>query len=150
MGRVDDDGRGLGNFLHHVAARQITLNTADPALDLGIAFGFFELVPDLLLGHAQRFVMPPVSSQKIEAANDQKQKGRFPQEIFKRATDHHERWPDAHASQTRVSCQVRPGDGVNGQSHEWQEYKSLQERSPVLPRNVPDLLERVQSLQVGR
>ena len=41
MGRVDDHGRRVGNFLHHVAARQVALNSSHSLFDLRIAFGFF-------------------------------------------------------------------------------------------------------------
>ena len=62
MGGIHDDGGGVGDFLHHVAARQIALDAPDAPLDLRIALGFLQLVANFLLGHAQRLVMAVVDA----------------------------------------------------------------------------------------
>jgi hypothetical protein len=98
------------------------------------------LVADLLLGHAQRLVVPPVDPQKIEAADSQEKKRSLPQQVLERVANYRKRGPDAHASQTSIGRQVCPTDRVNGQGQKRKEQESLEKRGHILLRDVLDLL----------
>ncbi len=65
MRGIHDDGRGGGDFLHHVPPQQIALHVADALLDLRTALRLFGFVAHFPAAHAQVLVVSPPLAHEI-------------------------------------------------------------------------------------
>src|SRR5208337_3351179 len=77
VGWVHDDRSGVWNLFHHVAARQVALETPYTAFGLWIALGFLGLVAEFELGHAERLIVAPVDPQKVQQSDGAEKRRRL-------------------------------------------------------------------------
>ena len=87
MRRVDHDGRGRLDVLHHPAAGPRPHQAPDTRLHLRIAFRFLVLVLNFLPAHPE-LARPSASLPGVvDQAEDQQERGAIPEHFAKRGSD---------------------------------------------------------------
>ena len=87
MGRVGDNGIGLGDFRHHPFFGHLLLQGPDLGLDMGITLAFLELFLLLLFGHLQFFLHFPADIEKINKAEEDEQEEDEEEQYLRRPMD---------------------------------------------------------------